>query len=342
VRTAENSEDKANGPAPWASVVMPIRQCRVTVGRSLDSLLRQKTPGPCEIIFVCDQPDDDSLEVIRSHPLMTQWHSVEIFRPGRGLAQAYNLGWHAARAKYVFNMHSDCYPVDDDAMVRTVGWLEREGALAVRPLNDIPQGDWETMSFWDRVTSSQFRHAKPSHALMGKFDLFRRETLERLGGFDEEHFWSAAEDADILARLLAIGKIANSDVVVIHAHQHPPEAAFVSTLRKHMQGGEGAGALFRKYWRSRAFLRRAWPIVVLHGLKLVLLVGIFIPLISLYALAAMLLLSIYYARWALLSKDWRVVVAPFAVALMFSVFAVAMMRAFIRGRQSFDYLKRKE
>jgi GT2 family glycosyltransferase len=337
----DSSKETSNNPIPWASVVMPVRKCRATVARSLDSLLRQKIPGPCEIIFVCDKPDDDSLEVIRNHPLVKQWHATEIFRPGRGLAEAYNLGWRAAHAKYVFNMHSDCYPVDDNSMVRMVDWLEREGSLAVEPLNDIPQGDWESMSFWDRVTSAQFRNAKPAHALMGKFDLFRRDVLEKLGGFDEERFWSAAEDADMVERLWEVGKISFADVVVIHAHKHPPDAAFSSTLRKHTQGGEGAGALFRKYWRSLSFLRRAWLIIGLHVLKLVLLVAIFIPPISLYALALMLLLSVYYARSTLFMKDWRVILIPFAVSLMFSFFAIGMLRAFIRGRQSFDYIKVK-
>jgi len=177
---------------------------------------------------------------------------------------------------------------------------------------------------------------------MGKFDLFRRETLEKLGGFDEERFWSAAEDADMVVRLWAVGNVAFSDVVVIHAHRHPPDAAFISTLRKHTQAGEGTGALFRKYWRSLTFLRRTPIIVGLNVLKLVLLIGIFIPPISLYALALMLLLSVYYARWAMLTKDWRVVLVPFAVALMFSFFAVGMVRAFIRGRQAFDYIKQKK
>jgi len=326
---------------PWATVVMPLRKCRATVGRSLDALLRQKVPARCEIIFVCDQPDDDSLEVVRGHPLAAKWDFVEIFHPGRGLAQAYNLGWKAARSPYIFNMHSDCYPVDDDAMIRTVNWLECEGALAVQPLNDIPQDDWAKMSFWDRVTSSQFRHAKPSNALMGKFDLIRRDALQRIGGFDEARFFSSAEDADMIEMILGIGKLANSDVLVIHAHLHPPHGAFKSALRKHVQQGEGSGALFRKYCFSLSFFRRAWVIMGLNGLKLILLIGIFIPPISLYAAALMLLLSIYYARWAMLTRDWRVVLIPFAVSLMFAYHALAMVRGFVRGRQSFDYIKAK-
>jgi len=68
--TPDSSKDNNGSPIPWVSVVMPIRKCRATVARSLDSLLRQKVPGQCEMIFVCDMPDDDSLEIIRNHPLV--------------------------------------------------------------------------------------------------------------------------------------------------------------------------------------------------------------------------------------------------------------------------------
>jgi GT2 family glycosyltransferase len=330
---------QAGASSPWVSVVMPVRKCRATVKKSLDALHGQDVPGRCEIIFVYDVHEDDSIEVIRSHPLAKRWDVVEMFHPGRGLAQAYNLGWGIAHSPYIFNMHSDCYPVDEHAMKRMIELLECEGALAVQPLVGIPQDDWETMCFWDRVTSSQYRHAKPTHALLGKFDLIRRSALEEVGGYDESRFFSAAEDADMVERLLSIGKIASSDVVVIHAHQHPHNNGFKATLRKHIQSGEGFGALMRKYWRVPVFLRRVWLIVGLNMLKLVLVVGCFIPQVSIYAIVLMLLLATYYARWALLSRDWRVVLIPFAVSVMFAFFAIAMVRAFIRGRQSFEYIK---
>jgi len=261
------------------------------------------------------------------------------------MAQALNLGWRAARSQYILNTHSDCYVADENSLVRMVEWLERNNAQGVEPMIDIPQGDWEVMSFWDRVTSAQFRNAKPAHGLAGKFDLLRRDALEKVGGYDEEHFFSAGEDADMVEKLWSIGTIAFSDVVVVHAHLHPPNARFKSALRKHTQLGEGTGALLRKRWHSLEFMRRAWLIVGLNGLKLLLVagvvVGIFFPPVWLYALVLLLLLSIYYASWSLLSRDWRVVLIPFAVSVMFAFFAVAMVRAFIRGRQSFDYIKAK-
>ena len=325
----------------WVSVVIPIHSCRATIRQALEGLHRQKVPARCEIVFVHDFIKDDTLEIIKSHPIAREWDFLEIKdHPGRGLAKAYNLGWRAARSAHVLFMHPDCYPVADDALLSMMQGLEWNSAVAAKPLVGIPQDDWAAMSFWDKVTSSQYCHAKPDHNLVGKFDLYRREVLAELGGFDEVHFFSAAEDADMNERLLAIGKISAVDTLVIHAHQHPPNARFKSVLRKHAQVGEGNGAMFRKYWHSTNFLRRAWTIVGVNLLKLVLLVGIFIPPVSLYALALMLLLAAYYGRWAMLSRDWRVVLVPFAVALMFAVNAVAMVRGFVLGRQSFHYAKR--
>ncbi len=328
--------------APWVSVVMPIHSCRVTIGKALDSLHRQQGPSRCEIIFLCDLIQDDTLEIIQAHPLGSHWDIVKVQRLDRGMAGACNLGWQTARSRYVCYMHPDCYLPDDNALLRQVGWLEREGAVAVEPLIDIPQSDWDTMSFWDRVTSSQFRHAKPAHGLANKFDIIRRDVLEKIGGYDEVHFASAGEDADMVERLLAVGKVAFSDVIVIHAHLHPPSSRFSSTLRKHAQIGEGAGAMLRKHGLAWALARRALPITIVNSLKLGLLVGIFIPvpIISLTSLVLLLALATYYGRWAMLTRDWRAPLIPFAVAVMFSVYALSMVRAFIRGRQTFNYSKR--
>ena len=91
-----------------------------------------------------------------------------------------------------------------------------------------------------------------------------------------------------------------------------------------------------------ALARRALPITIVNSLKLGLLVGIFIPvpLISLASLVLLLSLATYYGRWAMLTRDWRTPLIPFAVAVMFSVYALSMVRAFIRGRQTFNYSKR--
>jgi GT2 family glycosyltransferase len=305
-------------------------------------LYRQKLPWWSEVIFVCDTIKDDTLELIHNHPLAKKWEVLEIKKPGRGLAEGYNLGWRAARSNFVFFMHSDCYPADDDAMIRQVQWLEKDDSLAVQPLVDIPQGDWDAMSFWDRVTSSQFRHAKPNNALMGKFDLIRRDALEKIGGFDEKCFFSAAEDADIMEMLLSMGRVASADVMVIHAHKHPPASKFVSVLRKHAQYGEGTGAMLRKHGLAWALARRAFPVTAVNALKLILLIGIFVPYwpVSVGSIVLMLSLAIYYGRWAMLSRDWRVVLIPFAVSLMFSVYALSMVKGFILGRQTFGYHKR--
>ena len=342
--TTEISKDNGNNFIPWASVVMPIHSCRNTIPKALDGLYRQKTPGRCEVIFVCDTIKDDTLEIIHNHPLSKRWEMVEISKPGRGLAEGYNIGWRAARSNLVFYMHSDCYPVADDAMLQMLAWLERENALAVMPLIDIPQNDWDSMNFWDRVTSSQFRHAKPAHGLSGKFDLFRRDGLEKIGGFDEKRFFSASEDADMVEQVNKAGKLAASDVVVIHAHLHPPESRFISVLRKQAQYGEGGGALLRKNIGSFDFLRRAFVILALNGLKLTLFIGLFLWPISwiipVCSLGLLLLLSAYYGRWAMLTPDWRSPFIPFAVSLMFSINALSMVRGFIQGRQSFHYHKR--
>jgi hypothetical protein len=89
--------------------------------------------------------------------------------------------------------------------------------------------------------------------------------------------------------------------------------------------------LLRKYMLLPEYIRRAYVIVGLNALKLVLFAGVFIPPVSLYSLVLLLVLAIYNTHWAMFSREWRVVLVPFAVSLMFGFFAVAMARAFVRG-----------
>jgi hypothetical protein len=94
--------------------------------------------------------------------------------------------------------------------------------------------------------------------------------------------------------------------------------------------GEGTGALLCKYWRFAFFLRRYYLLIGFNSLKLIFLVGIFVPPVSAYFAILMLLHATYYSR-AMLSRDWRVSLIPFAVSLMFAVFAVSMAKPFLLG-----------
>ena len=109
----------------------------------------------------------------------------------------------------------------------------------------------------------------------------------------------------MVERLLSIGKIAYSDVVIVHGHLHPPSSRFTATLRKHAQIGEGAGAVLRKQGLAWALAPRALPITAVNGLKLGLLMSIFIPvpIISLLCLVLMLLLTNYYEHWTMLTRN---------------------------------------
>lgn len=167
-----------------------LRKCRTTVGRSLDALLRQQVPARCEIVFVFNSyhEADDSAEAVHAHPLLSKWEAVEISGPGSGLAGSYILAGKPRDPNTSCSCTLIAIRFAGDALRRMVECLERNDVMAVEPLISIPQNDWKMMSFWDRVTSSQYRHAKFSNGFSGKFDMFRRDVLIKLGGYDDEFF----------------------------------------------------------------------------------------------------------------------------------------------------------
>ena len=85
------------------SVVIPCYRCASTLGRAVDSVLRQTRP-PAEIIVVDDASDDDTPQVIAQLPGGVGRIRLET-NGGPGTAR--NAGWNAATQDYVAFLDAD-------------------------------------------------------------------------------------------------------------------------------------------------------------------------------------------------------------------------------------------
>ncbi|HEX9398069.1 MAG TPA: glycosyltransferase family 2 protein [Burkholderiales bacterium] len=85
------------------SVVIPCYRCAATLGRAVDSVLRQTQP-PAEIIVVDDASDDGTPQVIARLPASVRRMRLET-NGGPGTAR--NAGWNAARQDYVAFLDAD-------------------------------------------------------------------------------------------------------------------------------------------------------------------------------------------------------------------------------------------
>jgi GT2 family glycosyltransferase len=201
---------------PDVAVVVPTFRRPGLLARCLNALMEQDfDPQRFEVIVVDDEPSDATRRVVelqtatRATPGATAPASsvtaaaatkpvIRYFamRDAHGPAAARNAGWRAARAKVVAFTDDDCIPEPD--------WLSggfeaiqagADGASGqiIVPRAEVPT-DYEAMigllekaSF---VTANCF---------------YRRQAIERVGGFDERFRVAWREDSDLHFRMLDAG-----------------------------------------------------------------------------------------------------------------------------------------
>lgn len=322
-------------PQDGISIIIPFRNSETTLKRTLDSLSEQTVDRPVELLLVDDHSTDSSIMLARAHPISQRWSVRVVPNDLGGLANAYNLGWRAARYEIVVVMHSDCFVTSPLALRLLTEPLEQNGVVASQPSHALPGADWDKMSFWDRVANARYV-GKEGHNLCGKFDAFRRAALEKIDGFDARRFFSAGEDNDISIRLRQVGVIVNSQASVIHAHDYPKTARLMSLFTKQAQLGQGMGALIRKHW-NHLLAPELRFYVAIHSIKALLLAGLFVAPVRWWCLVLLLALGAYYSWRAMCTADIRVIAVPFVNIVLFAVFVEFTVIGMCLGRQTFYY-----
>lgn len=167
-----------------------------------------------------------------------------------GLSIARNLGWRSSDRAVVVYTDDDCRP--------TEGWID----LLLGPFSDPSVG-----AVTGRMLAQEHRAAPPPYHRAVRYDripdgldaghgalmAFRRDTLERLGGFDDVlgagRALAGAEDLDMFCRVIADGGVVMhcAEAVVVHENTRVNEAYV------RLQGGygRGLGGLLAKWLREK-------------------------------------------------------------------------------------------
>lgn len=175
---------------------------------ALDSLERQDAErGRWEIVVVDNASSDGTAEVVASHP------GVRCVREERiGLSHARNLGFRSARGRYVGYADDDCrlppgwvtaaLSVIDGPAPEVFGGPYRPFYLAAKPA-------WFRDEYGSSDRGERARFLDAGETLPGGNVFFRRDLLERLGGFDPRLGMAGGrigygEESDLQERLRAL------------------------------------------------------------------------------------------------------------------------------------------
>ncbi len=235
---------------PVVSVVIATYQRPEMLRSTLEALAApQGLPGPFEVIVVDDASGDATTEVLRSLEASYPWlRHVSQERNG-GPAKARNRGWREARAEFVAFTDDDCVPQP--------GWLAALMRAAAGA--DLVQGrtvpDPAARDAW-----GPFSRAVETVGISGYYEtcnmLYRRDTLERAGGFDETFRMAYGEDCDLALRVLdAGGTEALAEDALVH------HAVLASSYRRRLRDARRRGNLVRvvkKHPHARARFGGWW------------------------------------------------------------------------------------
>jgi GT2 family glycosyltransferase len=177
------------------------------------ALEAQRGVGPFEVVFVDDASADDTpVELGRLQRTSTIPVVVRRQERQQGPSAARNIGWRAARAPRIAFTDDDCRP-GPEWLAGLVTNLERADLVQGRTVPD-PTQTWRLRPFSRTiVTEKEWGYYETCNVA------YRKEALERVGGFDEGFRRPFGEDTDLAWRVKETGgaSVFEPDAVVYHA-----------------------------------------------------------------------------------------------------------------------------
>jgi glycosyltransferase involved in cell wall biosynthesis len=203
----------AQSELPPVSVVIPMRNAEAWIAETLASVIAQGYPAPLlDIVVVDDGSTDASVTIARSVLEATAARWTLLKTAGVGPSGARNTGWHHARGQWIQFLDSDDLLVSHKIALQAQHTRGRSPALAVvySPWQRIRQVDqaWvpvgAAVSPWIGEDPIADLLETDNFLQLGS-PLIRRDWLERVGGFDEQHW--LVEDVELLLKIAMAGGV---------------------------------------------------------------------------------------------------------------------------------------
>ena len=205
---------------PKISILLPVHNAARYLRTAMDSLLAQ-TFCDFEVIAVDDGSTDRSLEILRDYERRDQ--RLRVFSRSRtGIVGALNDGLKAAHGEFIARMDADDV-AESGRLAAQVAFLVSHPAcvaLGTDVLYTDPEGAplirHKPATTHDEIVARLLEGN--GGALIHPSVMFRRDAIERVGGYRERFQW--IEDLDLYLRLSEVGELANLPDVYLRYRQH--------------------------------------------------------------------------------------------------------------------------
>jgi len=263
---------------PFVSVVIALKNERLSIGKCIDSFLNQSYPAESYEILVYDgNSTDGSWEILKD--IEERNSLVKLFRNRREVAAAgWNDGFHRARGKYVVMMGGHSY-VAPDFISQNVNLLEHSDAPcsggSVTALGSDLSSEAIALTFNHPfgVGDARYRYAKKQCLVETiNYGMYRKSVVEAIGPINEK--LKRGEDWEYNYRIVSrFGKMIYSpDVKVFYFAR----SDFRSLWRRQYDAGKFKLEIIRKYPGS-LLLRHITPFLfalTVMGLPILTFLGL--------------------------------------------------------------------
>jgi len=239
---------------PEISVIIPAYNAENIIGKCLESLQKQSIPkSKYEIIVVDDGSKDTSAIVAQSYGVRV------LGKKNGGAASARNKGMRYAKGKYIAFTDSDCV-IHKDWLKNLLRKYKTSSADAIageiypyKP-RTLAQKYAAYRRIDTKITLSRKRKGAIGYIRTGNFSV-KRETIKKIGYFDERFPGCGGEDDDFTWRIHFAGyKIAVAPrAIIYHNDRDTLKGLFKQTFRN----GMALTLLIHKYserFGSRTFV----------------------------------------------------------------------------------------
>lgn len=225
---------------PFVSVVIATYNRKGILKECLEALFNQSYSHDCyEIIVVDDESSDDTLKMLKEYSVKEK--NLRVFtQKNQGRYVATNLGIANCRGDIICTTDDDC--IADREWIKNLveGYANGIGAVGGR----ICSYDYETVTEKYCKTIDLFDQKNSSSIfLMTGNASFRREVIEKLGGFDTDFRYGGDLDMGLRVRLLGYKMAFNPQAFVYHKHM----TTLKSLIRQKYRHGRGYARIHKKY-----------------------------------------------------------------------------------------------
>ncbi|HKH40974.1 MAG TPA: glycosyltransferase family 2 protein [Solirubrobacterales bacterium] len=225
---------------PDVSVLVPVLNEAAVIERTAAAMRGQRVDGTVELLFVDGGSDDGTRALLQR--LAAEDDSIRILdNPSRGIPAGLNIGLREARGEFVARMDAHTtYPPGylakgvDRLRRGDVDWVS--GPALAEGTNAWSESVALALSVRLGVGGARFRFPQDREIDVdtGFTGVWRRSTLEALGGWDEE--WPVNEDSELAARVRERG----GRIVCIPemAARYAPRRSIIDLARQYWTYGQ--------------------------------------------------------------------------------------------------------